>query len=85
MLHVPGVVRALKKVDMNILKLDAGTDETLKKINCPLVDISIEKIITELKQFKSNLIIQTLFVRGKNNGIIIDNTTETEVNEWLKH
>jgi wyosine [tRNA(Phe)-imidazoG37] synthetase (radical SAM superfamily) len=85
MLHVPEVVNALKKVDMNILKLDAGTDETMRNINCPLADITTEKVIAGLKQFTSNLIIQTLFVRGEHMGKIIDNTTEKEVNEWLKH
>ncbi len=85
MLHLPNVVNALKKVDMNILKLDAGTEETYRNINCPLTDITLEKIVAGLKQFTSNLIIQTLFVRGELNGKIIDNTTETEVNEWLKY
>jgi wyosine [tRNA(Phe)-imidazoG37] synthetase (radical SAM superfamily) len=85
MLHVPEVVTALKKVDMNILKLDAGTQETFNDINCPMVDISIESIMAGLKHFTSNLIIQTLFLRGEYNGKIIDNTTEKEVNEWLKH
>ena len=85
MLHLPEVVNALKKVDMNILKLDAGRDETIRNINCPMVDITIEKIIAGLKQFTSNLIIQTLFIRGELDGKIIDNTSDVEVNEWLKH
>lgn len=85
MLHVPEVVNALKKVDMNILKLDAGREETYRDINCSLVDISLAEIIENLKQFKSNLIIQTLFIRGEYNGKRFDNTSETEVDEWLKH
>ncbi len=84
MLHLPEVVNALKKVDMNILKLDAGTEETLRKINHPIVDITLKEIVSNLKQFTSNLIIQTLFVRGVCNGKNIDNTTNVEVKEWLK-
>ena len=85
MLHLPAVVSALKKIDQNILKLDAGTEETFRKINKPVVDISLETIVKNLKQFKSNLIIQTLFVRGEFNGETIDNTTDEEVSAWLKY
>ncbi|MGD0709724.1 MAG: radical SAM protein [Bacteroidales bacterium] len=85
MLHLPAVVSALKKIDQNILKLDAGTEETFRNINNPVTDISLETIVRNLRQFKSNLIIQTLFIRGEYKGKIIDNTTEKEVNAWLKY
>jgi len=85
MLHLPEVVNALKKVDMNILKLDAGTEDTFRKINLPLVGIKLEETVNNLKQFTSNLIIQTLFLRGEYNGKSIDNTTDAEVKEWLKY
>jgi len=85
MLHLPAVVSALKKIDQNILKLDAGTEETFRKINKPVADISLDTVVKNLKQFKSNLIIQTLFVRGEFNGEIIDNTTDEEVSAWLKY
>jgi wyosine [tRNA(Phe)-imidazoG37] synthetase (radical SAM superfamily) len=83
-LHLPGVVNALKKIDMSILKLDTAIEETFKIINHPKIDISVYDIIKDLKQFTSNLIIQTLFVRGEYNNKIIDNTTEEEISEWLK-
>ena len=85
MLHLPEVVSALKKIDQNILKLDAGTEETFRKINKPVTDITLETIVRNLKQFKSKLIIQTLFVKGEFNGETIDNTTDEEVNAWLKY
>lgn len=85
MLHLPEVVSALKKIDLNILKLDAGTEETYRAINNPQSEISLNEIINNLKQFQSKLIIQTLFVRGDYNGKIIDNTTDEEVNLWLGH
>lgn len=85
MLHIPEVVDALKKIDLNILKLDAGTEKTFQALNEAQLDITLEEIIQNLKQFKSKLIIQTLFLRGNNKGTIIDNTTEEEVNEWLNH
>ena len=85
MLDEHSVVEALKKIDMNILKLDAGIEATFRSINKPQKKISIPEIIKKLKQFSSNLIIQTLFIRGEYNGKKFDNTTEDEVNEWLKY
>ncbi len=79
------VFNALLKVDKNIMKLDAGTDETFQKINNPKTKISISEVIESLKKFKGNLIIQTLFVKGSYNGVTIDNTTENEISEWLNH
>lgn len=85
MLHLPEVVNALKKIDLNILKLDAGSEETYHAINNPQPEISLNEIVQNLKQFPSKLIIQTLFVRGNYNGKMIDNTTDEEVNLWLEH
>lgn len=85
MLHLPEVVIALKKIELNLLKLDAGTEVTFKLLNNPQVDISLNDIIHNLKLFNSKLIIQTLFVRGDYNGNLIDNTTDEEVKLWLEH
>lgn len=82
---VPKVADALKKVDQNILKLDAGTEETFRKINNPKINISLEEILENLRQFKGQMIIQTLFVRGQYRGKAFDNTTEEELEAWLSH
>ncbi len=79
------VARALLKVEQNILKLDAGTDETFQKINNPRINITLSEVIENLKRFKGQMIIQTLFVKGNYKGIHFDNTTDEEVNQWLKH
>lgn len=76
---------ALQKVDQNILKLDAGTNKSFQIINNPGIDIHLDEVIQNLKQFAGNMIIQTLFVRGSYNGVPFDNTTEEEVNLWLQH
>ncbi len=76
---------ALQKIDLNILKLDAGTEETYQLINNPSGDIKLKTIVSNLKQFKNNLIIQTLFVKGSCQGKTFDNTTEKEVGAWLEH
>lgn len=84
-INKPNVFRALNKVDNNILKFDSAIDSTMKLINCPVAKhINVEWFIGNLKKFDSKLIIQTMFLRGEFKGVKLDNTTETEVEAWLK-
>jgi wyosine [tRNA(Phe)-imidazoG37] synthetase (radical SAM superfamily) len=71
-------------VDRNILKLDTGIDRTFRVLNQPPPGLKLQKIIDNLKLFKKNLIIQTLFVRGSHEGIEIDNTTQEEISTLLE-
>jgi wyosine [tRNA(Phe)-imidazoG37] synthetase (radical SAM superfamily) len=80
----PAVRKALLKVDQNILKLDSAFDLTVKVHNQPRVNVKVEKLIKNLRLFKGRLIVQTLFLRGKFNGKRIDNTTDEEIDAWLK-
>jgi len=80
----PRVKAALLKVDMNILKFDSAFDSTVKVHNQPVANLNIEELIDNLAGFDGKLIIQTLFLRGKCNGLEIDNTTPEEINAWLK-
>jgi wyosine [tRNA(Phe)-imidazoG37] synthetase (radical SAM superfamily) len=84
-LNRPNVKQALLKVDNNVLKLDAGTNATFQAINRPNSPVSLEKIISELKDLKGNLVIQTMLIRGEVDGTRVDNTTEEEISLWLKH
>jgi wyosine [tRNA(Phe)-imidazoG37] synthetase (radical SAM superfamily) len=77
------IFNALLKADLNILKLDSAIEETLYSINCPGGNYNLAEIIQHLKQFHGKVIIQTLFLRGRYNGIHVDNTTEREVKAWL--
>lgn len=84
MVHKPDVSRALLKVDDNIQKLDSGFEETVRKIDCPSSAFNLNDVVANLKRFEGKVIIQTLFLRGTVRGEAIDNTTETEIAEWLK-
>ena len=84
MLHKPGVVRALLKVEDNIQKLDSAFEETVRKIDCPNSKFKLKEVVESLKSFNGKVIIQTLFVKGNYKDEIIDNTTEEELTEWLK-
>lgn len=81
---IPRIKAALLKVDQNILKLDSGFDLTVKVHNQPVVNVQVAELIENLQNFKGQLIIQTLFVRGMYKGEIIDNTTPQEIEAWLK-
>lgn len=84
MLGKESVRSALQKVDRPILKIDSAFDETIRDINNPLGNYKLEDVIENMELFKDGLIIQTMFLRGTNNGRAIDNTTEREVDAWLK-
>jgi len=84
MLYKKPVFDALNKVDNNVLKLDTAIEETFQKLNQPAPNILLENIIGNLKKFNGNHIIQTLFIRGDYNGNWIDNTTQEELDAWLK-
>jgi len=83
MLNRDKVFNALLKVDNNIQKLDAGTEQMFQLINKPAGKLTLEKVVEYLTQFNGKLIVQTLFLKGGNNGTTIDNTTDKEVNAWL--
>lgn len=85
LIHKPKIFNALLKVDNNILKLDAGSEEQFQRINLPNSKISLAKLVEKLCLFKGNLIIQTLFLSGNYKGQVIDNTTNEEINLWLQH
>ena len=78
-LHRQDVVRALKRVDNNILKLDAAIDSTAIDMNKPCCNYSVEEVIDQLAAFDGNLIVQIMFLRGEYNGKQIDNTTPEHI------
>lgn len=79
----PEVFEALLKVDNNILKIDGGHDETIRLIDRPVDGCyNIGQIVERMKAFKGEVIVQTMFVRGEHNGIVIDNTLPDEVSAW---
>jgi wyosine [tRNA(Phe)-imidazoG37] synthetase (radical SAM superfamily) len=81
----PHIAAALKKIEQNVLKLDAGTQETFQKINNPKSGLTLVEILENLSLFKGQMIIQSLFVKGTYQGEAFDNTIEEEVLAWLGH
>jgi len=79
LIYKPAVSLALSKVDQNILKLDTVIENSFRLINKAAKNISIEKIIDNLVNFKTKVILQTLFLKGEFGGEKFDNTSEDEL------
>ena len=84
MIHRSDVISALNKVDQNILKLDSSFDHTIQLLNKPMMKFDVKSLVEQLKQFKGNLIIQTLFVKGTISNQVVDNTTPDEIAAWVR-
>ncbi len=84
MLHKESVVKALKLVDDNILKLDSGILETILLLNQPVGKLNIHTLVSHLKKFEGTLILQTMFLKGSFKGVAFDNTTDREIESWIE-
>ncbi len=78
-----GIFEALNQVDDNIIKLDGGTEETIKLIDKPIGRFDLNKYVEDLKAFESQLVVQTMFLEGVFEGKHFNNATEEEVSAWL--
>ncbi len=85
LLNNENVMQSILKLDNNILKLDCGTNRMFHLINRCSESIKISDVVDNLKRFEGKLIIQTLFLRGKYQNEVIDNTTDEEINLWMKY
>lgn len=77
------ITEALRLCDNRILKLDAGTNTMLKRIDKPVnKQLTIDTIVEWLAQWKGDFTLQTCFLRGEHGGQVIDNTTSEELEAW---
>ena len=84
LIHKEKVFNALSLIDDNILKLDSAFSNTIKLFNNPIGKYDTNKLVENLKKFNGNLIIQTMFIKGKYKGQKVDNTTEKELSAWIQ-
>ena len=84
-LHKESVVRALNRVENNILKFDSILDSRIQQLDRPnQPGFCFVRLLEQLKQFKGNLIIQTMFLKGEFEGQSVNNMSEEEVAGWLQ-
>ena len=77
--YKPRVRDGLNKLDQRIMKLDAGSNELLRRINAPVGEFTIEKIIEGLLSLK-NCTLQSLFIQGRTT-----NADDRSVAEWIEN
>jgi wyosine [tRNA(Phe)-imidazoG37] synthetase (radical SAM superfamily) len=58
------VFQALCKVDNPILKIDAPTDEDIRRINHPAGAYKLEEVVRSLERFQGNFVLQTMFLKA---------------------
>lgn len=79
------IADSLMKVDLCVMKLDAGTDELFRIIDQPLNNKTLDWYVQNLKLLGERLMIQTLFLKGSYKGKQIDNTEEINLEKWINY
>lgn len=69
---------ALEKLDLKIMKLDAGSEELVHELNGPAPPFYLGEIVAGLKEL-SDVIIQSLFVQGR-----VSNSDPESIELWLE-
>ena len=78
------VFDAMKKIENPILKLDSAFDETARQIDRPnAATYSVSQQVERYRLFQGDFILQSMFLRGRFEGRVVNNTTEEEISAWL--
>lgn len=78
------VFDAMKKIENPILKLDSAFDETARQIDRPnAATYSVSQQVERYRLFQGDFILQSMFLRGRFEGRVVDNTKEEEISAWL--
>jgi wyosine [tRNA(Phe)-imidazoG37] synthetase (radical SAM superfamily) len=76
--HRPEVRAALERCDLKVMKLDAGTERLMRRINLPARGFDFARMIQGLAKLKG-VVLQSMFVSGS-----VNNTDPPAVREWLE-
>lgn len=74
----PEIRAALDRLDLRIMKLDAGSEEIIHQLNGPAPPFYLKDIVTGLKDLK-DVILQSLFVQGR-----ITNADPDSIALWIE-
>ena len=81
-IHIKEVREALMKVNNPILKIDSPDPAVVDAINKPADGYSLERVIENMRLFKGNFILQTMFLKGECDGTAIDCTNPELCRRW---
>ncbi len=65
-------------IDLPIMKLDAGEEDTFRAISRPAGGLTLERILSGLRKLRNPFILQTLFVRGA-----VNNSEGPPLEAWI--
>ena len=71
------VRKALGRFDLRIMKLDAGDEEAIRRLNQPASPFDLEEVIKGLKAL-DGVILQSLFVQGR-----VSNVEPAVIESWV--
>ncbi|MGQ9810295.1 MAG: radical SAM protein [bacterium] len=74
----PGVRDAIRKIDLPIMKLDAGNDDVLRRVNRPVPQINVRALVESLKTI-GRFTMQSVFVDGE-----VTNADSGSLEDWLE-
>ena len=74
----PKIREALMKVDNPILKIDAPTNELIRKINNPAPGFDLARVMEGIKAFEGNFVLQTMFLRSAD----FDSSNPQSLDAW---
>jgi wyosine [tRNA(Phe)-imidazoG37] synthetase (radical SAM superfamily) len=78
-LLIPGVSEAIDNlIDLPIMKLDAGDEDTFRAIARPAPGITLERIIQGMRELRRPFAVQSLFVSGK-----VNNSEGPALKAWI--
>ncbi|NJM10305.1 MAG: radical SAM protein [Bdellovibrionaceae bacterium] len=72
------VANGLNLADERVIKVDAGNDNLMMKINDPLIRINMAKFLSGVRKL-SDTVVQSMFFTGE-----IDNTQGDAMDEWIE-
>ena len=73
---------ALMRIDNPILKIDSPIENMVQLIDRPNAAYSLQKTIDNIKLFGNNFILQTMFLKGEVDGVVIDCRNEKHCTAW---
>jgi wyosine [tRNA(Phe)-imidazoG37] synthetase (radical SAM superfamily) len=74
----PEIRSALDRLDLRIMKLDAGSEEIIHQLNGPAPPFYLKEIVTGMKDLK-DVVLQSLFLQGR-----ITNADPDSVALWVE-
>lgn len=74
------VAEALMRVDNPILKIDASSDFLIRSINKPCGTYKLHEILENLRQFRGDFILQTMFLKSPD----FDTASPEALSAWIE-